>query len=81
MNTLKMNFGEALSREQMKNVVGGYIPPDICEVAAPGEPTTSCQVKINGEWRSMGVVPGNGSACGQHYVSNGWASNWCCDSC
>ena len=58
----------------MKHVVGGYIPPDF-----PG----ACGVKVDGEWieltRETPDEPTKDRAI--EYVTNGWATNWCCDSC
>jgi len=68
MNKLMSKFGEALTREQMKNVVGGV-----------GQ--TNCGVKINGEWKRLQLPEGEGAARAQEYVANGWAEAWCCDSC
>jgi hypothetical protein len=63
---------KVLSKEQQRKVTGGL-----------AEATGYCGVKINGSWRRLNDVDGNGTTIeqAQRYVYNGSATNWCCDSC
>lgn len=67
MKIIKNIFSEELTRSQMQNIRGGV--------------QTNCGVKIDGEWYRLGLPDGEGAARAQEYVANGWATNWCCDSC
>lgn len=60
---------KVLTKQEMKAVTGGKAAQ------------TNCGVKINGEWRRFSVPEGEGYALGEKYVANGWATNFCCDSC
>ena len=62
------SLGRSLSKAEMKNVLGGV--------------HGSCGVKISGEWRPINPDEnGNTKSIALSYVANGWATNWCCDSC
>ena len=49
MNKLTSKFGETLTREQLKNVVGGVSQ-------------TNCGIKMDGIWRRLQVPEGEGAA-------------------
>lgn len=70
--TLKMKkfeqLGRSLSRTELLQITGGV--------------TGGCGVKIDGVWRPINPDEnGNTKDTAIRYVQNGWATNWCCDSC
>jgi hypothetical protein len=64
---LDLGATEVLSREQLKNVLGGG----------------NCGVLIDGQWREINQPSDGSGTIGIaiSYVQNGYASRWCCDSC
>lgn len=65
-------LGRSLSKNEQKKVRGGLAEPV----------SGGCGVKINGEWRALNPDEnGNTKDRAIQYVQNGWATNWCCDSC
>lgn len=73
MNTLKMNFGEVLTREQMRNVLGGYIPE---------EQGTCGYILIGVNYNYSQCNVSKSTAKSQAEAADGYTHGyWCCDSC
>lgn len=43
LNQLKSQFGEILSREELKNIVGGTVVPAKCSIECPEGPPAECE--------------------------------------
>ncbi len=69
LRAFELGAKEVLTREQLKKVLGGG----------------NCGVMINGQWRQITSTSGSGCSTTQcvavSYVNNGYATNYCCDSC
>lgn len=71
MKKLKLNFLDIsaesiLSREEMKSLTGG----------------STCGILVDGTWQRINPdAAGTTKGTAISYVSNGYASAWCCDSC
>lgn len=83
LKNLKNQFAAVLTRDEMKNVVGGVLPP-----SSDGP----CGVKVNGVWMEVNDSNGNGTTKEEAIVifDSGYAyyqgenhpvSAWCCESC
>ncbi len=74
------NFGTALSRNEMKMVVGGF--EDETEDGGGSEPGTCCAHNADWSYQSCGISMGTAQARASQYAQgSGQHGYWCCSSC